>query len=61
MAVELVQDSFTPRTFHDPFHLTMSLSSTELLPLETDEPAFESKDLLGPIDAPTSPQEQVDA
>jgi hypothetical protein len=53
--------SFTPRTFHDPFHLTMSLSSTELLPLETDVPTPENEDLLGHIHAATSPQEQVDA
>jgi hypothetical protein len=39
----------------------MSLSSTELLPLATDAPASDNKDLLGPIHAATSPQEQVDA
>ena len=53
--------SFTLLTSHDPFQLTMALSSTELLTLETDAPAPEKKDLLGSIHAATSPQEQVDA
>jgi hypothetical protein len=39
----------------------MSLSSTALLPSEKDAPAPENKDLLEPIHAATSPQEQVDA
>lgn len=39
----------------------MSLSSTELLPLETAALAPVNKDLLGPIHAATSPQDQVDA
>jgi hypothetical protein len=39
----------------------MALSSASLLALEVDTPAPENKDLLGPIHAATSPQEQVDA
>jgi hypothetical protein len=51
----------TPRTLYDPSHFTMSLSSTELLHVESVAPAPESKDILESIYAATSPQEQVDA